>query len=415
VGAQIEFIMSRKKMVILPKLNDCGGDLSKKWFVYYSVRDPRTDKMERFKIFTGLFKEKTKSKRYEVAQEIINDFTEKLKAGWTPFDADKSGVIYEDELAYAAVAEVYQKKRAGNTTIHFYASKLISSVKNEIDAESLRNYKSVLRKFLSWAQGLGFDENDIMFFQREIMINFFNFLIEDLKRSARTVRRYNNFLHRMFQLAVEDKKIPINPVFDMPRTKRINDHTPRPIKDDDVAKFFLELKKHPQLYLAALLQMYCFIRPGNELRNLKINDIDWGRRTINVQREFSKVRKERRVSVPAFLVTILRDNYKLHECNRDFYIFSHNNEPGPTRLGKNNLRMKFNQVRTKLKMPDSYKFYSWKHTGGVMAVDLNIPLSDIQAQMGHESIATTLEYLKNHGAFRNNRFDQMTDKFHLTS
>ena len=41
--------MKRKKIVILPKLNDAGGNLSKKWFVYYSVRDPRTDKMERFK------------------------------------------------------------------------------------------------------------------------------------------------------------------------------------------------------------------------------------------------------------------------------------------------------------------------------------------------------------------------------
>ena len=41
--------MKRKKIVILPKLNDAGGDLSKKWFIYYSVRDPRTDKMKRFR------------------------------------------------------------------------------------------------------------------------------------------------------------------------------------------------------------------------------------------------------------------------------------------------------------------------------------------------------------------------------
>ena len=41
--------MKRKKIVILPKLNDAGGDLSKKWFVYYSVRDPRPDKMKRFR------------------------------------------------------------------------------------------------------------------------------------------------------------------------------------------------------------------------------------------------------------------------------------------------------------------------------------------------------------------------------
>jgi len=33
--------MKRKKMIILPRLNNCSGDLSKKWFVYYSVRNPK--------------------------------------------------------------------------------------------------------------------------------------------------------------------------------------------------------------------------------------------------------------------------------------------------------------------------------------------------------------------------------------
>lgn len=44
--------MKRKKIVILPKLNDAGGDLSKKWFIYYSVRDPRTDKMNVLRIMS---------------------------------------------------------------------------------------------------------------------------------------------------------------------------------------------------------------------------------------------------------------------------------------------------------------------------------------------------------------------------
>ncbi|MEA1878492.1 MAG: hypothetical protein U9N86_16745 [Bacteroidota bacterium] len=32
----------RKKKIILPQLNDCEGDLSQRWFVYYSVHNPKT-------------------------------------------------------------------------------------------------------------------------------------------------------------------------------------------------------------------------------------------------------------------------------------------------------------------------------------------------------------------------------------
>ena len=38
--------MKREKLVILPKLNDCNRDLSKQWFVYYSVHNPQTGEIE---------------------------------------------------------------------------------------------------------------------------------------------------------------------------------------------------------------------------------------------------------------------------------------------------------------------------------------------------------------------------------
>lgn len=44
-----------KQLIIrLPMLYDARGDISKKWFVYYSVPNPKTGKMERFKELAGL-------------------------------------------------------------------------------------------------------------------------------------------------------------------------------------------------------------------------------------------------------------------------------------------------------------------------------------------------------------------------
>lgn len=43
----------RKKIVILPHLCDAGGDINKKWWVEYSMRDPRTDEMKRFRNYAS--------------------------------------------------------------------------------------------------------------------------------------------------------------------------------------------------------------------------------------------------------------------------------------------------------------------------------------------------------------------------
>jgi hypothetical protein len=101
--------MKRKKIVILPKLNDAGGDLSKKWFIYYSVRDPRTDKMKRFREHSGL-SQADETERRRCAGQQIRELTEKLKRGWSPFLDDKEA-IYEDQLQYKTVAEIMESKK----------------------------------------------------------------------------------------------------------------------------------------------------------------------------------------------------------------------------------------------------------------------------------------------------------------
>jgi len=45
--------MARQKICILPKLYDGNGDLKKKWFINFSYRNPRNNKMTRFRVFEG--------------------------------------------------------------------------------------------------------------------------------------------------------------------------------------------------------------------------------------------------------------------------------------------------------------------------------------------------------------------------
>jgi hypothetical protein len=80
--------MKRSKLVILPVLHDYDGDISKQWFVFYTVRNPRTNKMQRFKIYGGINRHHDFDARRKAAFKICSEFTEKLKMGWSPFKND---------------------------------------------------------------------------------------------------------------------------------------------------------------------------------------------------------------------------------------------------------------------------------------------------------------------------------------
>ena len=77
-------------MIILPRLHTCNGDLSKQWVIFYSVRNPKTDKMDHFKVSEGLNKHKTIESRTNAGNLICTQYAEKLKHGWSPFCLTKN-------------------------------------------------------------------------------------------------------------------------------------------------------------------------------------------------------------------------------------------------------------------------------------------------------------------------------------
>ena len=142
--------MERVKLITLPQLNDCGGDMKKRWFVYYSVKDPRTGKMKRFKYYKGLNKIKVSKARYAKSVEIINELSGKLKSGWNPF-VDDTQVIYADQLRYKNIEEIYGKMRASNTTFRLYSNKYLET-RERASEGSLATYRSKLRMFSAWIE-----------------------------------------------------------------------------------------------------------------------------------------------------------------------------------------------------------------------------------------------------------------------
>lgn len=386
--------MKRKKMIILPQLNNCGGDIEKRWFVFYSVRNPANDKMHRFKVYGLLHKFKDPITRTEAGEQLCHEYSEKLRHGWSPFN-DCSEVIYDDHLEYDRISRIYGIRRAANKTIRYYASKYLETLIGRIDKEgTMPTYQSKIRIFCMWIDSRSIGENDASTIDNKTIVEFFRWLIGDQKRSRKTVGTYRQVLQSLFEWLVKEKVFISNPVHDLPNTDLINDQSPSPIHGADIEAFKNALQEDPQLWLAVQFQYYCALRPGKELRLLKIKNIDFARGLVTVNRTEAKKRITRTVVIPEVFLLQLRYEYKLNTYDRELYVFGHNGQPGKDHLGKNNMRFRFNAIREKLGMPVEYKFYSWKHTGAVNASLAGIPDKHIQLQLGHTSLETTNRYLR---------------------
>ena len=117
-----------KKIAILPKLYDANGNIKKKWFVFFSYRNPTDSKMKRFRIFDGFGTLYTKKARYAHAEKLIEKYTEMLNQGWNPFVEDPRGAVYEDNLQYAAISRSYKSMRSDNRTFNYYTNLFLPEV-----------------------------------------------------------------------------------------------------------------------------------------------------------------------------------------------------------------------------------------------------------------------------------------------
>jgi integrase len=384
----------RQKLIILPKLCSCNSNPLKQWFVYYSCRDPQTGKMVRFRHydgFTGLsFEEKLVH-----AQNVIDQYGSKLRTGWSPF-TDDTEVVYNDHVDYKTVADLYGTRRGGNRTIRVWISKFLERLQPAVSLATYQTYQSKFRIFIHWLTKEKIEGNDLATFDSKLIGLFFNYLINSRKLSKISIRSYSQILKALFEYLKFNKLILINPVYDIPLCNRINDQAPRPIQRADIDIFKKELIKDPTLWLAVQLEFYCALRPGHEIREMKIKDIDFSAGTIRVDRTRAKSRVQRIVTIPHQLLIELRTLLLSQKYNRELYVFGRAGKPGSVPYGKNTLRGRFNQIRERLNMPNEYKFYSWKHTGLIEADETGkISSKDICQHAGHVSLQTTDFYFRN--------------------
>lgn len=330
-----------------------GGEgkegIERKWFVHYYAPDLVTGKPKRIRVYGNLNSIEDIQQRYARAH-VLMDEVQRLGGR----NGSHSALL--DELANMRVllnAKTYSGYSAAITLLHTY-------LKSDQDRHLSRD---TAISFLLWLKKRGKSDTTV-----------YNYKLRLSAVYGSIKKRHPHYVNPFADIDIVKRKAKSLQYFTPAHINRIKLHC----ENTD-----------PQLWLAIQLMYYCFIRPG-EMRLLKYGDLHTDLGFIEMRDEISKNGKTEKVVIPEQLLPVLR---KLHGKVNE-YIFTSiksNGEP----IGVNTLYERFKKVLQDLEIKGRYSFYSWKHTGAVMAVEAGINIKHLQLQLRHSSLEITDEYLKN--------------------
>ena len=379
-------------IIIYPHLNDRGGSFAQEWYVEFSYRIPGELKARRVRIHKGLNKG-TAEERHKLAKKIIAKKTEWLKSGGHLRENNVTKV-YEDELQYRSEAQMFGKMKENTVTIRENISEFVRYKKPSWSDNSLIDYQSKLRKFCDWLVLQKISHLKITEFKRDHFVEFFLFLSNNQELSRITMKKYIQILSAFFEYEFVNGTVVANPVVKIPNLGKVVDCSATPFTRSEMMRLKELISEcDPQLWLACQIQYYCAIRPGIELRLMKIGWIDLDNMQIRIPNVEAKNNQTEIIEIPEHLYSEF-ERMNLNSYGFDLYLFGKNGIPGQQAFGKNTLRNRFNRFRDELGISKDKKFYSWKHTGAIDLIQNGAQPFDLMEHLRHKNFDTTEKYLK---------------------
>lgn len=345
------------------KFYDAGGDLTKRWFVYFY---DKTNK--RKKVFAGINCLDSAKARWARMRQIAQEL-----AGVIPGASERKNALTEKGMR-ERLSELADKKRWRKKTRQTEISRL--------------------NVFFDWLEKnlLAFDERSVKAFFDELQ----------RKKSATTTNHYRGTFLRVLPLHAREW------LDDVP-FKRPNSHPARYFTLKQAKELKARISKEdPQLWLCCSLLYYAFIRPG-ESRFLTWGDVDLDGRLITVPGNIAKNKKEQQVLLPGPLFEQLLLLGKELDYKPNWLLLP--GSGGATvAAGANTMATRHRKILKNMGFDCAkYKLYSWKHSGAVHLAQNGAKLIDISRQMRHASLEETAGYLRQYGVLH---LQDLKDKFH---
>ncbi|MCT8340590.1 tyrosine-type recombinase/integrase [Flavobacteriaceae bacterium TK19130] len=390
--------LSTKKDYSEPKIYDARGDLSKRWYVYFSYRNPKTGKLKRQSpIYGGANRYKTKTERMELLMAYRRSLSDFLKRGFNPYQDNTHLLTEQDTIeSRSATDEVVADNKSMSYQEAFdYALGLKRPMVKE---STYVNYANRCKQFANWLKNKNPKINSIGEVTRKVAMDFLNDRLKST--SARTRNNLRTDLGSIFQ-TLEDNEIIASNFF-----QKIPVLNSRPERNKTYTlaqqeKIYEYLREKDQLLLLYIQFIsYNFLRPI-EVCRLRVGDINIEEKRLYVRAKNSPVKTK---IIPDIMVELLP---QLEGLQKDSLLFTPDGLGGDWDAKESNRRNYFSaRFRKVVKQPfglgKEYGLYSFRHTFITRLYNEMIKTGtphEVKSRLmlitGHSTMSALEKYLRN--------------------
>jgi len=365
--------------------NFYNEDITKKWYFDFYAYSKRYKKVKRHRVWIP----KKGDLRFRLlrAESMMREINEKLKKGY-----------FVDDLKEPINKAPKPTKKPDLKTAIGVLEQVVSLNPANVSNKSISAYNTAIKKFSLFLQSKGLHSYPFSLLSHQIVLEFCDYLRLIQKREPKTI---NNLIYNLLDLNKHAVKRALcsNNIFEgyekmtvpeSDRHKAYDDY-----QKDMIEQYLIEHDKN--LYFVTRFIFHLFIRT-NELRTLKISDIDFRKGSVMVWAGNSKNRKKIPIPINTNLQAILLE-MKLHTYPRDFYVFGKDLKPCKEIANINDYLLRHNQALKTLGIyvKNETTLYAWKHTGNVYAFLAGVDIWTLKELNRHWSIVQTEEYLRGLG------------------
>lgn len=310
----LEHNLPLKNHFSAPKIYTAKGDLSKRWYVYFSYRNPQTGRLQRLQnIYGKANNHKTKEDRLFVLTVYKRNLLKLLKEGFNPFE-DNGTLLAKRRFKNAPSTKEQeilpltsgkQEPAALKMTLKEAFEFGLKLKEKLLNATTKRTYENRIKNFLKWVQDVHSEITTIDQLDRKLVTTFLNHVLDNT--SARNRNNFRVDLSSLIQVLEDNDIVPINFVKRIPVLKTIPQRNKTYTKErqEEIYKYLEQQDTLLLLYIKFI--SYNFLRPI-EVCRLKIGDIDLKNKTIQFKAKNSPLKTK---IIPDLLLNDLPDLSKM--------------------------------------------------------------------------------------------------------
>lgn len=362
--------LSQKRTFSNPKIYTASGNLKKRWYVYFSFRDPKSDKLKRITPFYGNANSyNTKEDRMEVLTVYRKVLLKLLKQGYSPFSDNKAlyNKLQSKNNSKNLPIESETKENISNNPIIEGEPKIalreafdfgLKLKEKLISERTKKDYENKINNFLKWLEEHHPNLKSIDALNKKIISGFLNHILN--KTSPRNRNNYRADISSIMQVLEDNEVIKLNIIKRITILKSKPERNKTYTQETQEAIFEYLKDKDPTLLLYIKFISYGFLRPIEACR-LKIENINLKNRTIQFKAKNSPLKTK---IIPKILYDDLPD---LSGLESDAFLFTPEEIGGNWDTHEDSKRDYFTKrfkkvVKDHFSLGKDHGLYSFRHT-----------------------------------------------------